>query len=86
MLFFQLCTLDGLAVYLNTTSEQFSKNSESNYSDLFYSGIATIDYNPLGYQYCKHNLNTYQCVHVHLYFCIYLKIFLHLFSTGSHKR
>lgn len=52
-MFFQLCTLDGFAVYLNPTAEQFSNNSQPNYSDLFYSGIATIDYNPPGYQYCK---------------------------------
>lgn len=51
-IFFQLCTLDGLAVYLNTTLEQFS-NTKSNYLNLFHNGIATIDYNPPGYQYCK---------------------------------
>ncbi|XP_076183155.1 vacuolar protein sorting 13C isoform X2 [Ptiloglossa arizonensis] len=54
---YKLCTLDGLAVYLNTTVEQFSNNTQSNYSDLFYSGIATIDYNPPGYQYLLGPIN-----------------------------
>ncbi|KZC12683.1 Vacuolar protein sorting-associated protein 13A, partial [Dufourea novaeangliae] len=54
---YKLCTLDGLAVYLNTIVEQFSNNSESSYSDLFSSGIATIDYNPLGYQYLLGPIN-----------------------------
>ncbi|XP_076225482.1 vacuolar protein sorting 13C isoform X3 [Nomia melanderi] len=54
---YKLCTLDGLAVYLNTTTDQFSSSSLSNYSDLFCSGIATIDYNPLGYQYLLGPIN-----------------------------
>ncbi|XP_076249315.1 vacuolar protein sorting 13C isoform X2 [Calliopsis andreniformis] len=54
---YKLCTLDGLAVYLNTIKEQFSQNSQSNYTDLFYSGIATIDYNPPGYQYLLGPIN-----------------------------
>ncbi|CAK9800782.1 Intermembrane lipid transfer protein Vps13, partial [Anthophora quadrimaculata] len=54
---YKLCTLDGLAVYLNTTVEQFSNSAQSNYSDLFYSGIATIDYNPPGYQYLLGPIN-----------------------------
>ncbi|XP_053986716.1 intermembrane lipid transfer protein Vps13 isoform X2 [Hylaeus volcanicus] len=54
---YKLCTLDGLAVYLNTTVEQFSSGTHSNYSDLFYSGIATIDYNPPGYQYLLGPIN-----------------------------
>nr|XP_034187905.1 vacuolar protein sorting-associated protein 13 isoform X3 [Osmia lignaria] len=54
---YKLCTLDGLAVYLNPTAEQFSSNSQPNYSDLFYSGIATIDYNPPGYQYLLGPIN-----------------------------
>ncbi|OAD52957.1 Vacuolar protein sorting-associated protein 13A, partial [Eufriesea mexicana] len=53
---YKLCTLDGLAVYLNTTVEQFS-SAQSNYSDLFYSGIATVDYNPPGYQYLLGPIN-----------------------------
>ncbi|XP_026298323.1 vacuolar protein sorting-associated protein 13 isoform X3 [Apis mellifera] len=53
---YKLCTLDGLAVYLNTTIEQFS-HIQSKYADLFYSGIATIDYNPPGYQYLLGPIN-----------------------------
>ncbi|KAK9299462.1 hypothetical protein QLX08_007488 [Tetragonisca angustula] len=53
---YKLCTLDGLAVYLNTTAEQFS-NTQSDYLNLFYSGIATTDYNPPGYQYLLGPIN-----------------------------
>nr|XP_012140992.1 PREDICTED: vacuolar protein sorting-associated protein 13C isoform X2 [Megachile rotundata] len=54
---YKLCMLDGLAVYMNPTVEQFSKDSQSNYSTLFYGGIATIDYNPPGYQYLLGPIN-----------------------------
>ncbi|CAL7938935.1 unnamed protein product [Xylocopa violacea] len=54
---YKLCTLDGLAVYLNTTVQQFSQNAQTSYSDLFCSGIATIDYNPPGYQYLLGPIN-----------------------------
>ncbi|XP_076681161.1 vacuolar protein sorting 13C isoform X2 [Andrena cerasifolii] len=54
---YKLCTLDGLAVYLNTTGDQFSKSYQSNYSELFTSGIATMDYNPPGYQYLLGPIN-----------------------------
>lgn len=53
---YKLCTLDGLAVYLNTTAEQFS-NTQSDYLNLFYSGIATTDYNPPGYRYLLGPIN-----------------------------
>ncbi|XP_017891074.1 vacuolar protein sorting-associated protein 13 isoform X2 [Ceratina calcarata] len=53
----KLCTLDGLAVYLNTTVEQFSTNAQSKYTDLFCSGIATVDYNPPGYEYLLGPIN-----------------------------
>ncbi|XP_068984481.1 intermembrane lipid transfer protein Vps13 isoform X1 [Bombus flavifrons] len=53
---YKLCTLDGLAVYLNTTLEQFS-NTKSDYLNLFHNGIATIDYNPPGYQYLLGPIN-----------------------------
>ncbi|XP_043520214.1 vacuolar protein sorting-associated protein 13 isoform X3 [Frieseomelitta varia] len=53
---YKLCTLDGLAVYLNTTAEQFS-NTQSDYLNLFYNGIATTDYNPPGYQYLLGPIN-----------------------------
>lgn len=35
---FKLCSLDGLAVYLNTSAEQYSKSSQCSYSTLFCSG------------------------------------------------
>ncbi|XP_076380466.1 vacuolar protein sorting 13C isoform X3 [Megalopta genalis] len=54
---YKLCTLDGLAVYLNTTTEQFSNKTQANYTDLFCSGIATTDYNPPGYQYLLGPIN-----------------------------
>ncbi|KAI4489144.1 hypothetical protein M0804_004642 [Polistes exclamans] len=54
---YKLCTLDGLAVYLNTGVEQFSKNSQSMYSKLFCDGIATIDYTPIGYLYLLGPIN-----------------------------
>ncbi|XP_071648864.1 intermembrane lipid transfer protein Vps13 isoform X1 [Temnothorax longispinosus] len=54
---FKLCGLDGLAVYLNTSVEQYSKSSQSSYSTLFCSGIATMDYTPTGYQYLLGPIN-----------------------------
>lgn len=54
---FKLCSLDGLAVYLNTSVEQYSKNSQSLYSTLFCSGIATMDYMPTNYQYLLGPIN-----------------------------
>ncbi|XP_076294775.1 vacuolar protein sorting 13C isoform X2 [Lasioglossum baleicum] len=54
---FKCCTLDGLAVYLNTTATQFSSKPQSYYSDLFCSGIATTDHNPPGYQYLLGPIN-----------------------------
>ncbi|KAI4483365.1 hypothetical protein M0802_013464 [Mischocyttarus mexicanus] len=54
---YKLCNLDGLAVYLNTGVEQFSKNSQSTYSKLFCDGIATIDYTPIGYLYLLGPIN-----------------------------
>lgn len=54
---FKLCSLDGLAVYLNTSVEQYSKNSQSLYSTLFCSGIATMDYIPTNYQYLLGPIN-----------------------------
>ncbi|XP_029176856.1 vacuolar protein sorting-associated protein 13 isoform X2 [Nylanderia fulva] len=54
---FKLCSLDGLAVYLNTGVEQYSKNPPSLYSNLFCQGIATTDYIPMGYQYLLGPIN-----------------------------
>ncbi|KAK2581118.1 hypothetical protein KPH14_007937 [Odynerus spinipes] len=54
---YKLCTLDGLAVYLNTGLEQFSKSPQSAYSKLFCDGIATIDYTPAGYLYLLGPIN-----------------------------
>lgn len=54
---FKLCNLDGLAAYLNTSVEQYSKNSSSLYTNLFCSGIATMDYTPTGYQYLLGPIN-----------------------------
>ncbi|KAL0119958.1 hypothetical protein PUN28_007968 [Cardiocondyla obscurior] len=54
---FKLCGLDGLAVYLNTSVEQYSKSSQSLYSNLFCSGIATMDSIPTGYQYLLGPIN-----------------------------
>lgn len=54
---FKLCNLDGLAAYLNTSMEQYSKNSQSLYTNLFCSGIATMDYTPTGYQYLLGPIN-----------------------------
>ncbi|KAG7211251.1 hypothetical protein KM043_010561 [Ampulex compressa] len=54
---FKLCTLDGLAIYLNTNVEQFSKRELSEYTHLFCTGIATIDYNPRDYQYLLGPIN-----------------------------
>ncbi|XP_011874480.1 PREDICTED: vacuolar protein sorting-associated protein 13C isoform X2 [Vollenhovia emeryi] len=54
---FKLCGLDGLAVYLNTSVEQYSKSSQSTYSTLFCSGIATMDYTPTGYRYLLGPIN-----------------------------
>ncbi|XP_012058655.1 PREDICTED: vacuolar protein sorting-associated protein 13C [Atta cephalotes] len=54
---FKLCNLDGLAAYLNTSVEQYSKSSQSLYTNLFCSGIATMDYTPIGYQYLLGPIN-----------------------------
>ncbi|XP_012537324.1 vacuolar protein sorting-associated protein 13 isoform X2 [Monomorium pharaonis] len=54
---FKLCSLDGLAVYLNTSVEQYSKSSQSIYSTLFCNGIATMDYTPTSYQYLLGPIN-----------------------------
>ncbi|XP_076625592.1 vacuolar protein sorting 13C isoform X3 [Colletes latitarsis] len=54
---YKLCTLDGLAAYLNTTADQFSNSEQSDYSSLFCTGIATIDYTPPGYQYLLGPIN-----------------------------
>ncbi|XP_025156986.1 vacuolar protein sorting-associated protein 13 isoform X2 [Harpegnathos saltator] len=54
---YKLCGLDGLAVYLNTSVEQFSKSSHSSYPSLFCSGIATMDYTPANYQYLLGPIN-----------------------------
>ncbi|XP_018341629.1 PREDICTED: vacuolar protein sorting-associated protein 13C isoform X1 [Trachymyrmex septentrionalis] len=54
---FKLCNLDGLAAYLNTSMEQYSKSSQSLYTNLFCSGIATMDYTPTGYQYLLGPIN-----------------------------
>ncbi|EFN74999.1 Vacuolar protein sorting-associated protein 13A [Camponotus floridanus] len=54
---FKLCSLDGLAVYLNTSVEQYSKSPQSSYSNLFCQGIATTDYIPTGYQYLLGPIN-----------------------------
>ncbi|CAL1678436.1 unnamed protein product [Lasius platythorax] len=54
---FKLCSLDGLAVYLNTGVEQYSKNPQSLYSNLFCQGIATTDYIPTSYQYLLGPIN-----------------------------
>nr|XP_012230348.1 PREDICTED: vacuolar protein sorting-associated protein 13C isoform X2 [Linepithema humile] len=54
---FKLCSLDGLAVYLNTSVEQYSRSPQSTYSNLFCSGIATMDYTPTGYQYLLGPIN-----------------------------
>ncbi|XP_026827312.1 vacuolar protein sorting-associated protein 13 isoform X2 [Ooceraea biroi] len=54
---FKLCGLDGLAAYLNTGLEQYSKSPQSSYSTLFCSGIATMDYTPPGYQYMLGPIN-----------------------------
>lgn len=54
---FKLCSLDGLAVYLNTSVEQYSKSPQSSYSNLFCQGIATMDYIPTSYQYLLGPIN-----------------------------
>ncbi|XP_047359321.1 vacuolar protein sorting-associated protein 13 isoform X2 [Vespa velutina] len=54
---YKLCTLDGLAVYLNTGIEQFSKNPLSMFSKLFSDGIATMDYTPTDYLYLLGPIN-----------------------------
>ncbi|XP_072763012.1 intermembrane lipid transfer protein Vps13 isoform X2 [Anoplolepis gracilipes] len=54
---FKICSLDGLAVYLNTSVEQYSKRPQSSYSNLFCQGIATTDYIPTGYQYLLGPIN-----------------------------
>ncbi|XP_020707369.2 intermembrane lipid transfer protein Vps13 isoform X2 [Athalia rosae] len=54
---FKLCTLDGLGVYLNPTFNQFSKQPQSEYSQLFSLGIATVDYKPVDYQYLLGPIN-----------------------------
>ncbi|XP_066591225.1 intermembrane lipid transfer protein Vps13 isoform X2 [Prorops nasuta] len=54
---YKLCSLDSLAVYLNLGSEQFSKESSLNYTTLFSSGIATVDYTPASYQYLLGPIN-----------------------------
>ncbi|XP_032688033.1 vacuolar protein sorting-associated protein 13 isoform X3 [Odontomachus brunneus] len=54
---YKLCGLDGLAVYLNTSVEQYSKSSHSSYPSLFCSGIATMDYTPANYQYLLGPIN-----------------------------
>ncbi|XP_039312283.1 vacuolar protein sorting-associated protein 13 isoform X2 [Solenopsis invicta] len=54
---FKLCSLDGLAAYLNTNVEQYSTSSQSTYSTLFCSGIATMDYTPPNYQYLLGPIN-----------------------------
>nr|XP_050858456.1 intermembrane lipid transfer protein Vps13 isoform X2 [Vespula vulgaris] len=54
---YKLCTLDGLAVYLNTGVEQFSKNLPSMFSKLFSDGIATMDYTPIDYLYLLGPIN-----------------------------
>ncbi|XP_020292498.1 vacuolar protein sorting-associated protein 13C isoform X2 [Pseudomyrmex gracilis] len=54
---FKLCGLDGLAVYLNTSVEQYSKSPQSSYTNLFCSGIATVDYVPRGYRYLLGPIN-----------------------------
>ncbi|XP_014471667.1 PREDICTED: vacuolar protein sorting-associated protein 13C isoform X2 [Dinoponera quadriceps] len=54
---YKLCGLDGLAVYLNTSVEQYSKSSHSSYPGLFCDGIATMDYTPADYQYLLGPIN-----------------------------
>lgn len=54
---YKLCGLDGLAVYLNTSMEQYSKSSHSLYPNLFCGGIATMDYTPANYQYLLGPIN-----------------------------
>ncbi|XP_011630655.2 LOW QUALITY PROTEIN: vacuolar protein sorting-associated protein 13 [Pogonomyrmex barbatus] len=54
---FKLCSLDGLAVYLNTSVEQYSKSPQSSYSNLFCRGIATMDYTPVNYRYLLGPIN-----------------------------
>lgn len=54
---YKLCGLDGLAVYLNTSMEQYSKSSHSSYPSLFCGGIATMDYTPANYQYLLGPIN-----------------------------
>ncbi|XP_046738037.1 vacuolar protein sorting-associated protein 13 isoform X1 [Diprion similis] len=56
---YKLCTLDGLGVYLNPTSEQISNQLQysERYTELFIQGIATTDHKPLGYQYLLGPIN-----------------------------
>lgn len=50
----QLCTLDGLAAYLNPTPKQFSSESREKYLQIFSESIATADFLPEDYQYGKY--------------------------------
>ncbi|XP_023289292.1 vacuolar protein sorting-associated protein 13 isoform X2 [Orussus abietinus] len=54
---FKLCTMDGFAVYLNSSILQFSNEPETKYLHLFSEGIATIDYVPENYQYLLGPIN-----------------------------
>lgn len=45
--------MDGLAFYLNPSVVQFSNEPSTKYIKIFSESIATADYIPAGYQYCK---------------------------------
>ena len=47
--------MDGFAVYLNPTAKQFSSEPKSKYMQIFSESIATAEFVPEDYQYCKYN-------------------------------
>lgn len=56
LIVFQELTLEGLSVYLNCNTVQFSEKTPEEMMQLFKSGIVTRDDTPQGYDYSKLSL------------------------------
>ncbi|XP_023247319.1 vacuolar protein sorting-associated protein 13 [Copidosoma floridanum] len=54
---FKLCTMDGLALYLNPSPKLFSTEPQSEYLKIFSESIATASFVPVDYQYLLGPIN-----------------------------